>query len=159
MANNNIFVLDDGTKEITVENKFHEEICKIHIRGGDISILDRYNDLVKDFDKMVAPLAEIKLKNDGTTSMDDDWKIVKSVEKQFIDRINTLFDMKDAGNLFKTRNAFSTIGGVFYVEHVLKMLGEIVGQEIEEESKKSQKRIAKYTKDVDTDDRSTAENA
>ena len=149
MANNNVFVIDDGTKEISVTNKFGEEICKIHIRGGDISILERYNDLMNDFNDLVAPLSDISLKNDGTSDFDKDWQIVKSVEAQFIERINTLFDMKDAGNLFKNRNAFSTVGGVFYIERVLTMLGEIVSKEIEEEGRKSQKRIEKYVKDVE----------
>ena len=147
--NNNIFVLDDGTREILVTNKFGEEICKIHIRGGDLSILDRYKELMDDFDKIVEPLSNIKLQNDGTTSFDDDWAVVKQVQSDLIDRINALFDMKDAGKLFEKRNAFSTVGGVFYAERVLNMLGEIVGREIEEESKKSAKRIEKYTKDVD----------
>lgn len=152
----NIFVLDDGTKEITINNKFGEEICKIHIRSGDISILDRYNEFTKDISEIVAPLQNVKLNNDGTSAFDDDWKVIKEVEKQIIDRINSIFDTKDAGKLFEKRNAFSTVGGAFYVEKVIDMLGTVVAQDIEQESKNAQKRIEKYMKDVQQE---SAQNA
>jgi len=145
----NIFVLDDGTKEITFNNQFGEEICKIHIRSGDISIIDRYQELVKDFDKLVMPLSQTKLRNDGTSSFEEDWKVIKEVEQNIIERINAIFDTKDAGNLFVQRNAFSTINGEFYVEKVITALGEVVSKEIAHESELAQKRIAKYTKDVE----------
>jgi len=145
----NVFVIDDGTKEISINNKFGEEICKIHIRGGDIGILGRYNELLTDFDKLVEPLSTVTLKDDGTSSFEEDWAIVKKVESELIDRINKVFDTKDAGNLFTTRNAFSTINGEFYVEKVIEMLGNIVAQEMQTESQKSQKRLSKYTKDVE----------
>ena len=145
----NTFVIDDGTKLIRVENKFGEEICKIHIRGGDIGILDRYNELLQDFDKLVEPLSKVTLKDDGTSSFEDEWNTVKAVENELIQRINKMFDTKDAGNLFATRNAFSTINGEFYAEKVIEMLGNVVAQELAEESDKTKKRLEKYTKDID----------
>ena len=147
--NNNTFIIDDGTKEITFENQFGEEICKIHIRSGDISIIDRYQELMKDFDTIVAPLSNVELRNDGSSSFEDDWKVIKDVEKNIIDRINAIFDTKDAGRLFEQRNAFSTIGGEFYIEKVLTALGDVVSKEIAHESELAQKRISKYMKDVE----------
>ena len=149
MMNNNTFVIDDGTKSIDFVNQFNEPICTIHIRSGDISIIDRYQELMKDFDKLVAPLADVKLRNDGTSTFDEDWKIIKEVEKNLIERINAIFDTKDAGKLFEQRNAFSTINGEFYVEKVLSALGNVVSNEIAHESELSQKRISKYMKDVE----------
>lgn len=147
--NKNVFVINDGTKEIVFNNQFGEEICKIHIRSGDISIIDRYQELMKDFDTIVAPLSNVQLRNDGSSSFDDDWKVIKEVEKNIIDRINAIFDTKDAGRLFEQRNAFSTIGGEFYVEKVLVALGDVVSKEIAHESELAQKRINKYMKDVE----------
>ena len=144
---NNVFTIDDGTKEVSFCNQFGEEICKIHIRSGDISILDRYQELMKDFDKLVAPLSDVKLKNDGTSTFEDDWKIIKNVESDLIERINAIFDTKDASKLFTNRNAFSTINGEFYVEKVLAALGDLVASEIAHESELSQKRISKYLKE------------
>ena len=145
---NNIFVLDDGTKEITFNNQFGEEICKIHIRSGDISIIDRYQALMHDFDGIVAPLSGVKLRNDGTSSFEDEWKVIKEVEQKIIERINAVFDTRDAGNLFAQRNAFSTINGEFYVEKVLTALGNVVSEEIKHESELAQARIGKYLTDI-----------
>ena len=147
--NKNTFIIEDGTREYHFENKFGETIGEIHFRGGDISILDRYNELLADFDKIVEPLGNVKLKDDGTSSFEADWAVIKSVEAKLIERINAVFDSRDASNLFKNRNAFSTINGEFYVEKVVQALGNVVAQEIAEETEKSKKRLSKYTKDVE----------
>lgn len=149
MADKYNFVLDDGTKEYVFTNKFGQEIGKMHFRGGDISILERYNTLLNDFDQIVAPLSSISLKDDGTSSVEEDWKVIKSVEKAFIDRINAIFDSQDAENLFVNRNAFSTINGAFYIEKVIEALGNVVAQEMNEEQNKSKKRLEKYTKGLE----------
>lgn len=145
---NNIFTLDDGTREITVVNTYNEEICKLHIRAGDIGILDRYKGLLADVETMFKPLESLKINNDGTSEIDEDWETIKGVERELIAKINALFDMKDADALFKNRNAFSTVNGVFYAENVLDMLGKIVSSAMEEEGKKREKRIQKYTEDL-----------
>ena len=46
-------VIDDGTREIPIKNTYGKEICRIHIRPGDFSIVDRYNDFTKDFEEIV----------------------------------------------------------------------------------------------------------
>lgn len=146
--NKNTFILDDGTKEITINNQFGQEIAKVHIRTGDIGIYDRYNKFIDKFDEIIKPLATISLKSDGTASFDDDWGVIKNVESELIGNLNSIFDSKDIGNLFENRNAFSTIGGVFYIENVINMLGELVSQEMTSEVQKAQKRVSKYTKDI-----------
>ena len=145
---NNMFVLDDGTQELIITNNYGQEICKLHIRTGDIGIIDRYNDFLKDFDKIIEPISSVHLKTDGTSSFEDEWAIIKSIEKELIDRLNKIFDTEEVGLLFETRNAFSTIGGVFYVEKVIEMLGNIVANAISAEAEKTQKRVEKYTKDI-----------
>ena len=149
MADKYTFTLDDGSKEYSFVNKFGEEIGKMHFRGGDISILDRYNSLLDDFDKIIEPLSKLsEMKDDGTSSIDTDWEIIKGVEKEIIERINRIFDSHDAQNLFVNRNAFSTINGEFYVTKVIEALGNVVAQEMSEEQAKANKRIEKYTKGV-----------
>ncbi len=145
---NNIFTLDDGTVELTIQNSFGEEICKLHVRTSDISIIDRYNALLGDFDKIIAPLSDVSMRADGTSSFEKDWEIIKGVETELISKLNAIFDTKDIGLLFENRNAFSTIGGVFYVEKVIKMLGNVVSEAISAEAEKAQKRVDKYTKDI-----------
>ena len=144
----NVFVIEDGTKELTIENSFHEEICKIHIRPGDFSIIDRFTAMQNDFKNITAPLEGVELSTDGTAEGTEGWEKVKEVEKNLIDRLNQVFDSKDIGNLFVNRNAFSVIGGEYYAERVMTMLGEVVAAEMEEESKRVKKRLDKYTADL-----------
>ena len=147
-TNNNIFVIDDGTKPIVLQNQFGQEIATLYIRVSDIGIVDRYNAMAKELEKAIIPLKDIALNNDGTATFEKDWAILKQVEGEIIDRINSLFDITNAADIFKTRNAFSSIGGEFFVEKVLAGIGNIISKGIEAEAKKAQKRTNKYTEDL-----------
>lgn len=147
-TSNNIFVIDDGTKPIKLQNQYGQEIATLYIRVSDIGIVDRYNAMAKDLEKAIIPLKDIALNNDGTATFEKDWALLKQVEGEIIDRINALFDITNAADIFKTRNAFSSIGGEFFVEKVLAGIGNIISKGIEEEAKKAQKRTSKYTADL-----------
>lgn len=162
-----VFSIDDGTREITLVNPYGMLICKIHFRPSDISIMDRYNQLTADFDKIIAPIAKTNIQPDGTASenaTDEEWAALKEVESTLIQRINALLDTKDAGEIFKTRNAFSSVGGTFFVERVLDAIGNVILAYMQEETELSKARIAKYTEDLNADEVSgdagrTADNA
>ena len=144
----NVVVIDDGTREYTIKNQFDEEICKIHFRPADFSIVDRYNAMMKDFDKIVEPLKDLSLKNDGTAAFDKDWTTLKKVESDVIDKIAGLFGMDDARGIFAERNAFSSIGGEFYCLRVLTALQNVITEAVEQEAELSEKRMAKYLDDI-----------
>lgn len=146
---NNIFVIDDGTREITLENPFHEVIATLRIRVSDIGIVDRYKEMVKELEKAIIPLKDISTNADGTAEFQKDWDLLKQVEADVIDRINDLFDITNAGDIFKTRNAFSAVNGVFFVEIVLSGLGKVIQQNVAEEAVKAQERTKKYTEDIE----------
>ena len=145
----NIFQLDDGTKEITLVNTYGKVIAKIHFRPSDISIMDRYNSLTKDFEKITEPLRQIDINADGTA--DENWATLKSVENTLIQRINALLDSDDAGEIFRVRNAFSSIGGRFFVEHVIDVIGNVITAYLAEEAELTKARVAPYTDDVDSE--------
>ena len=151
-------VIDDGTKELIVENAYGQEICKLHVRTGDYSILDRYNDMIKDLPQVVEPLQNANIKNDGTGKFEDDWKIIKEVEDRLIQKLAEFFDADEVRQIFKKRNAFSVIGGTFFFEHVLDALGAEMARVIGEETEASAKRMSKYLSDLDgeSSDRKTA---
>lgn len=139
-------VIDDGTKEIVLENNFGQQICKVHFRPADFSILDRLKTLQADFASIVEPLKSMDIKNDGTATTDADWDKVKAVEDELKKRINALFDMDDADQIFATRNAFSSVGGKFFVQHVLDGLAGVIEQTMAEELKASAQKVKKYLK-------------
>ena len=156
-----VVVIDDGTREIKIENKFGEEICKVHIRAGDYSILDRYQTVMQDMPNILKPLQEAGIKADGTGELEKDWAIIKQVEKALLDRLAELFDTDDVQLIFKKRNPFSAVGGQFFAMIVLDGLGAEMARVVEEESKLSEKRMSKYLKDAggDVNGRKSAKGA
>lgn len=145
-------VIDDGTREIPLYNTFGKLICTVHIRPADVSIIDRYNALMKGFDSVVAPLKKINIKNDGTATFDRDWEILKKVEADLMEKINALFDMDDAEKIFATRNPFSSVGGEFFCIRVLSALGQVITEAIEEEAALSKKRMSKHLKGLEVNE-------
>lgn len=145
----NRFTLEDGTKEITLVNPFGKVICKLHIRTGDISIYDRYQALMANFDSIVRPLAEIDLNANGEATFEDKWETVKKVEANFKQKLNELLDMDEADAIFATRKPFSSVNGRFFAEHVIDVLGQVVAAAIEEETKLSAERVRKHLEDIE----------
>ena len=141
-------IIDDGTREIPLVNKFGKLICNIYIRPADLSILDRYNQLAADFKDIVEPLKELEIKNDGTAAFDADWQVLKSVEAELKRRINALFDMDEADDIFAKRNPFSSVGGKFFCESVIEVIGNIIVEAVEDELALSKSRTDKYLSDI-----------
>lgn len=160
-------IVDDGTREIPIVNKFGKLICNIYIRPADISILDRYNQLTADFSEIVEPLKKLSIKNDGTAAFEEDWAVLKSVEGELKKRINALFDMDEADEIFAKRSPFSSVGGRFFCENVLEAIGGVIAEAVEDEMEMSKRRTDKYlsdiqptaTPEVNGDDRTAAADA
>ena len=141
-------VIDDGTRKIPLVNTFGKLICHIYIRPADLSILDRYKQLNTDFKDIIEPLKGMSLKNDGTADFDADWQVLKSVENELKRRINALFDMEEADEIFAKRNPFSSVGGKFFCESVIEAIGSIIVQAVEDEMAQSKHRTDKYLSDL-----------
>ena len=126
--------IDDGTREYTLENKFGQEICKLHFRPADFSIAERYNAMRGSFDDIVKPLESTTTNADGTARMDEDVKVLHEVDMAFRAKINELLDMDDADSIFCKRNPFSSVGGRFFCENVLDAIGDLIANAITEEA-------------------------
>ena len=98
-------------------------------------------------------MEQIDINPDGTTdeSVENSWAILKKVEGTLIQRINALLDTDDASEIFRVRNAFSAIGGRFFVEHVIDAIGKVITAYMAEEAELTRKRISQYTDDVDSE--------
>ena len=141
-------VIDDGTKAIPIENKFGKKICTIYVRPGDLSIIDRYNEVIKTLPGIFEPLKEMDIKNDGTAKLDDDWEKLKQVEEALYQQLNFLFDMNETDEIFAKRNPFSSVNGRYFCEIIIKLLGDIISEGITEEVAKTQRRTQKYLDDL-----------
>ena len=144
-------VFDDGTREITLRNPYGKVICQVHFRPADFSILDRLEKLRTDLPEIITPMKNISINANGTATFEKDWAILKGVETALIDRLNQLFDMDDAGEIFAKRNAFSSIDGKFFCENVIEALGNIVVEAVENEMKLSKARTDKYMPEANGD--------
>ena len=153
-----VFAVDDGTREVTLVNTYGKVICRLHFRTGELAIMDRFYALMDDLPKIIEPLNRININADGSTEEDDNrsWATLKQVEGALKQRINTLLDMDEAEEIFKTRSPFSSIGGVFFVERVLSALGDAITAQIKEETELTQARIAPYTEDLENGDEVSA---
>ena len=144
-----VFSLDDGTKEITFVNNYGQVICRVHFRAGDLSIMDRFEELQKTLPQMLEPLTKMDINPDGTTTSDDAWAEMKKVEGVVKQQINKLLDTNEADLLLKNRNPFSSVGGAFYIEKVLDALGQAISASVKEEAALFEERTKKYVDDID----------
>lgn len=148
----NVFEIDDGTREITLVNKYGDLICRLHFRTSEYAILDRYNELRENFPAIIEPLSRVDIKPDGTAlDQDEGWAVLKQVEANVKRELNKLLDMHDADELFKTRFPFSSINGKFFVAHVLDVLGTAIAAAIKEESELSVANLKKYMDDLESE--------
>ena len=155
-----IGVVDDGTREVPLVNKFGKTICKIYFRPADLSLFDRYKAFMKDFEKVVEPLKNVSINSDGTASIDSEFEVLKEVERNLKNRLNVMFDMDEADEIFAKRNPFSSVGGEFFCTRVISAMGSVIEQAIREEAQLSQARIEKYLPDMEGENAgATSENA
>lgn len=136
--------IDDGTREYEIVNTYGKTIAVVHFRPGDISLADRYQTMRDSFSEIVKPLADIDINPDGTADGDAGIEAIRKADKAFRDKLNELLDSDDAGEIFKSRNPFSSVGGRFFCEGVLDALGGIIGDVMAEEAEASLKRTSKY---------------
>lgn len=151
--------IDDGTKEYKIENQYGQEICRIHIRPADLSLLDRYEAISESMVDALDPLRSIALRVDGTATDEENWAALKQAEETIVAKFKELLDTDDVADIFKTRRAFSSVGGQFFCEIVLLAIGDVIKEEFEKEAAATRERISKYLPaEESTDAGAAAEN-
>ena len=157
-------IIDDGTRKIPLENEYGKLICNIYLRPSDYSILDRYQSIQEEMKDVLKPLEKLDIKADGTSAspFEEEWAVMKEAETNLKAKINWLFDMDEADDIFAKRNPFSSVGGKFFCENVIEVIGDIIVKAVEEEKELSKKRISKYMDGIETeaekDDRTASED-
>lgn len=137
-------IIDDGTREYQITNQYGQEICRVHFRPGDVSLVSRYKKMREDFHKIIAPLAELNITAEGEAADDAGLEALNKADANFRETLNKLLDSNDVADIFKKRNPFSSVGGRFFCEVVLEALGTVIREVAAEEAAASEKRIAKY---------------
>lgn len=142
------YTIDDGTKEITIVNKYQQQICQIHFRPSDMALVKRYNEVKDRIEDIVKPLTELNITADGKAVEENDWAVLNEAEQKLIEMLNYILDSEDAGKIFEKRSAFSAVGGTFFMNHVLDVISKVISDGIEKEVEDLKKTTAQYTKDL-----------
>lgn len=138
-------VVDDGSVRVPINNNLGDEIGVFYFRPTDIGMIDRYNKVVKDFDAIVEPLENVNINPDGTADEEEEMAVLAEAQKRLFEACDYLFDGNMSEAFFGKMHPFSPVGGRFYCELALDGVANYISQQFEQEVKKINKRVAKYT--------------
>ena len=128
-------IIDDGTKEYTIENKFGDVLAKVRISPSDIGMLRRLNEMEEVLPSILARV---------DTDQPEAKQLIAAEEE-----IKELVDYVLGGNVsdcFSKVSPLAPVGGTFFVEIVMNAIGGFVKEAIKVETKKSEEKMRKYTK-------------
>lgn len=140
-------VIDDGSIKVPIRNKQGDEIGVFYVRPTDISIIERYNRVADDFEKITAPLENVNINPDGTVDENNaaEYEALKQAEKNLYEACDFLFGGNMSEAFFGRMHPFSPVGGRFYCENVLEALAKYISAQFSSEAAKINKRVGKYT--------------
>lgn len=143
----NGITVDDGSIEVPIRNLQNEIIGSFVFRPTDIGIIERYNKVVGDFDKITEPLESVNINPDGTVDEKDaaEMAAMKEAEQRLYDACNYLFGGNFAEAFFGTMHPFSPIKGHFYCENALSVVGKYISAQFDREVKQVNSRVERYT--------------
>ena len=139
--------VDDGSQRVPIRNMHGDEIGVFYFHPTDIGIVDRYNRMAAEFDKITEPLENVNLKADGTADDADEASMtaLKEAEKRLFEMCDYMFGGNMSEAFFGKMHPFSPVNGAFYCETAIESVGKYISQQFEIETKKINKRMNKYT--------------
>lgn len=133
------FIIDDGFKTYELVNKNKKVLGEISFNPSDASIVKRYEEVVEQLEKI-----DIDFSSEETAKIA---KEMRKVDEIIYEKVNYLVGADIAEQLFAIMGPFSPLdSGVFFIEHILEVIGKIISQETGVRVKKMNKRIQKHTK-------------
>lgn len=140
-------VVDDGSVKESIKNKHGEEIGVFYFRPTDMGIIDRYNKVAEDFDKITAPLNDVNIAPDGTADEKNEaeQRAMEEATKLLYEACNYLFDGNFAEAFFGQMHPFSPVNGRFYCENALDAVGKYISRQFDREVSKVNERVNRYT--------------
>jgi len=139
--------VDDGARRVPICNTFGEEIGVFRFHPTDIGILNRFNDMMSDFEQITAPLEA--LEDDSEAGEAQRAEALKEAEGRLYAAVDKLFNGEGSAKaLFGTMHPFSPVGGVFYCQIVLQTIGAFINEQFDNEMTKFSENVRKYTEAV-----------
>lgn len=139
--------VDDGSVKVPITNTYGDEVGVFYFRPTDIGIIERFRDMEADFDKIVEPLENVSIKQDGTADENNeaDVEALKQAEERLFAACDKLFGGNFAEAFFGKMHPFSPVKGSFYCENALNAVGAFLAQQFDAEFKKINTRVSQYT--------------
>lgn len=143
----NGITVDDGSIEVPIRNLHNEEIGVFVFRPTDIGILNRFDKVTEDFDKITEPLKSVNIAPNGTVDENNEAEMeaMKEAEKRLYEACNYLFGGNFAEAFFGKMHPFSPVKGAFYCENALNVVGKFISAHFEREVKQINTRLERYT--------------
>lgn len=140
-------VVDDGLEYVPIRNRHGDEIGVFPFRPTDVGMIDRYNKVAADFDKIVEPLENVSINPDGTADENDEAEMaaLREAEQRLYEACDYLFGEGMSQAFFGKMHPFSPVGGKFYCENALGAVSDFISKAFGKEVTKVNKRVEKYT--------------
>lgn len=128
---NNVIVVDDGSKVYDIVNKRGKKLGEFEFRPSDTNIVKRYEEVVDFFNNFSLP--------------EDSEKAMQEAESQMVEKMSYLIG-GDAGDaFFSIMGPFSALAsGELFIENVLGSIAKVIEKELSIRTKRVQRRMNKY---------------
>lgn len=139
-------VVDDGTEEVPIYNKAHQEVGKIIFMPTDINIINRFDETINSVLDIVKKLESANITSEGEGESEDDMAILKAVRDELFEEVNYILGGDVAEAFFGKINPFSPMkSGGFYFEKALTALVSFVNNRFDSSIKAMNKKVDTYT--------------
>lgn len=130
-------IFEEGYKEFTING---DPSRVIRFNPSDISIIERAQKVKKEISNEVKALDNLKIEDEEELA-----NAVSKVNEIVKEKINYIFGNNVCDVAFGMQSPIASANGLTLAERFISAVLPIIQKEIEEEDKKSQARISKYT--------------
>lgn len=141
----NVIVVDDGRIDIPIRNQFGETMGIFRFNPTDLNIVNRYNEAADRFEKIVKPLENYDIDQNGEGSDDDAIKALNEAEDQLIELLDYVLGGNSREAFFREIHAFTPTNGKFFCETMYDAVGKFISKKFDAETKKVNVRLQQHT--------------
>ena len=140
-----LFVVDDGFREIPVWNTLHEQIGTLRYNPTDLNIVNRYREIAGKFEKITKIAGQANISPEGVGEDRESIDILNEAEKELTEALDYLLQSDSKRAFFSVVNPFTPIDGVFYCENVMDQLRTFITRVFDAELEKVNARVSRQT--------------
>ena len=141
-SNSVALTVDDGSKRFEIKNNQGEIIGEFSITPSDLGIYERYAQMQQEIDEIVKPIEDMK----EDMTLEAFTAATAEIKERLYAAINKMFGTDQADKLFGKLHPFSPVGGRFYFDRVLEVVGAQINATFEQETKLFAQHVNKYNR-------------